>query len=190
MAPPVTEGYAPFPIPGVDKETKTYYKVVGDLAQRTRPPLIALHGGPGFAHDYLLPLSDLAAAPYGVPVVFYDQIGGGRSTHLPERAGDVGFWTEQLFEDEFFNLLRHLGVQDEYDVIGHSWGGMLGERIAAKHAKGLRKLVLTDSLADMETWAREARRLLNLLPKEVVVRTATLSFLTLAENWIGHRGEA
>ncbi|GJE89194.1 proline iminopeptidase [Phanerochaete sordida] len=166
MAPPVTEGEAPFRVPGVDKPCATWYKVVGDLKASKKLPLVTLHGGPGFAHDYLLPLVDLAGAPYDTPVVFYDQLGGGRSTHLPEKKGDEAFWSEQLFEDEFYNLLKHLGIV-EYDLLGHSWGGMLAERIATKHPKGLRRLVLTDSLANMKTWAESARKLLAKLPKEI-----------------------
>ena len=170
MAPPVTEGSAPFHVPGADKPCATYYKVVGDIKSGTTRPLVVLHGGPGFAHDYLLPLADLAAPPYNVPVVFYDQFGGGRSTHLPEKNGDTGFWTEQLFEDEFFNLLTHLGIE-EYDVLGHSWGGMLGARIAVHHPRGLRRLVLSDTLAKMEAWAESGLKLLRKLPQDIQVRS-------------------
>ncbi len=39
-------------------------------------PLIVVHGGPGGAHDYLEPLSALADERQ---IVFYDQLGSGRS---------------------------------------------------------------------------------------------------------------
>ena len=39
-------------------------------------PLVVLHGGPGFPHDYVRSLADLADER---PVVFYDQLGCGRS---------------------------------------------------------------------------------------------------------------
>ena len=156
-------------VPGVEKPCTTYYKVVGDLKSTSAIPLIVLHGGPGFEHNYLLPIADLASPPYAIPVVFYDQIGGGRSTHLPEKNGDELFWTEQLFVDEFFNLLAHLGTK-EYDVLGHSWGGMLGARIAIEQPAGLRRLILTDALASMVTWAAEVRKLLKKLPQDIQVR--------------------
>ena len=76
-------------------------------------------GGPGVNHSYLLILSDLTKA-HGIPLVLYDQLGNGLSTHLPEKMGDVGFWTEGLFLDELDNLLKHLGIQDDYDLLGHS----------------------------------------------------------------------
>ena len=169
MSTPVTEGTVRFHVPGVDKECFTWYTVFGSLTEGTRRPLIGLHGGPGFAHDYLLPLRALAGAPYDVPVILYDQIGGGRSTRLPEKNGDVGFWTERLFVDEFDNLVRHLGVEGEYDVLGHSWGGMLAQMIAVRQPAGLKKLVLTNSLADMGLWIASAKKLLMQLPKETQV---------------------
>lgn len=73
--------------------------------------------------------------PDGVLVV-YDQIGNGLSTHLPEKMGDAGFWTEQLFLDELENVLKVLEVE-VYDLFWHSWSGMLGVRHAVKQPAGL-----------------------------------------------------
>lgn len=39
-------------------------------------PLLLLHGGTGTGHDYLLPMAALSADR---PVIFYDQLGCGRS---------------------------------------------------------------------------------------------------------------
>ena len=90
---------------------QTSYKVYGDLKSGTTP-VVALHGGPGSTHHYIISIADLYVK-YSIPVVFYDQLGNGDSTHLPEKVGDAGsFWTEQLFLDELDNLLRHLGIQD------------------------------------------------------------------------------
>ncbi|KAF5360132.1 hypothetical protein D9757_011748 [Collybiopsis confluens] len=110
-----------------NKPCQTFYKIInGPLSGNgDTTPLIALHGGPGATHDYLLILADL-----GVPLIVYDQIGSGKSTHYTEKMGDTSFWTVQLFLDELDNLIRTLGVQDKYDLAGHSWGGML----AASHA--------------------------------------------------------
>lgn len=98
------EGEIVFNIPGVDKTCKTWYKVYGDLTTGSRRPLVFLHGGPGLSSDYLYTLEDLTTK-YGIPVVLYDQIGGGKSTLLPEKNGDEAFWVEELFKDELDNLL-------------------------------------------------------------------------------------
>lgn len=117
----VVEGEVEFVVPAAGKLCKTWYKIVGDLhASVSRRPLVALHGGPGVNHGYLFILTDLTTA-HGIPLVLYDQLGSGYSTHLPEKMGDVEFWTEQLFLDELDNLLSHLGIQDNYDILGHSY---------------------------------------------------------------------
>ena len=123
-------------------------------------------GGPGIPHDYLVPLIDLAHN-HAIPIIFYDQLGNGLSTHLPEKHGDEAFWTTQLFLDELDNVLASLGVADCYDILGHSWGGMLAAMHAIRHPRGLRRLILADSLADMQMWIAETSRLRAELPKDV-----------------------
>ncbi|KAJ7453865.1 proline-specific peptidase [Mycena latifolia] len=153
-----------FTVAAAGKPCKTWYKVVGELG--TRRPLVALHGGPGVNHGYLGILSDLTQA-HGVPLVLYDQIGTGYSTHLPEKMGDIQFWTEQLFLDELDNLLMHLGIQNDYDLLGHSWGGMLGSRHAAAQPQGLKHLVLVSAPADMVLWVEAQNRLRTKLSQDV-----------------------
>ncbi|KAJ3782187.1 proline iminopeptidase [Lentinula aff. detonsa] len=158
----ITEGFVQFNIPSLpDKPCHTYYKVIGTLASDTTP-LIALHGGPGVNHEYLNILADLR-----IPLVVYDQIGTGKSTHYPEKMGDTSFWIEQLFLDELDTVLRHLGLQDNYDLAGHSWGGMLAARHAALQPKGLRRLVLMSAPADMQLWIQSQNRLRKQLPQTV-----------------------
>src|ERR1700760_1285088 len=123
MAPGTTTGTVSVSIPTAGKDCFTWYKVVGNLKSGVTP-LIAVHGGPGLSHDYLLCLSDIYSR-FGVPVIFYDQVGTGLSTHLPEKNGDQTFWTVDLFIDELVNLAKSLSLDKTgYDVLGHSWGGM------------------------------------------------------------------
>lgn len=150
------EGFAPF------GEHRTWYRVTGDLAGG-KPPLVALHGGPGCTHDYIEAYADLAVG--GRAVVHYDQLGNGRSTHL--RDADPLFWTVSLFLAELDNLLAHLGIAGRYDVIGQSWGGMLAAEHAVRRPAGLRRLVIANSPASMRTWVAEANRLRADLPPDV-----------------------
>jgi len=144
------------------REWSTWYRVTGDL-DAGLTPLVVVHGGPGCTHDYVLALADVAKS--GRPVVHYDQLGGGRSTHLPERGGD--FWTVQLFLDELDNLLGELGIADDYHLLGQSWGGMLGAEHAIRQPVGLRSLVISNSPASMALWASEAKILRAQLPPDV-----------------------
>ncbi|PIL35478.1 hypothetical protein GSI_02206 [Ganoderma sinense ZZ0214-1] len=159
------EGYLDFVVPGVDAPCKTWYKVFGDLKASARP-LVVLHGGPGIIHDYLLPLTDLTSL-YSIPVIFYDQIGSGKSTRLPEKNADAPFWTEELFLAQLKELLEHLGIQNSFDLLGHSWGGMLGARFATSHPAGLKRLVIASAPATMNLWVEAANHLRAQLPPDV-----------------------
>ncbi|MGZ2362351.1 proline iminopeptidase-family hydrolase [Streptomyces sp. 372A] len=153
---PTTKGTVPF------GEYETWYRVTGDLSSG-RPPIVVVHGGPGSTHDYLLSLTALAEA--GWPVVHYDQLGNGGSTHLPDRGAD--FWTVELFLAELDNLLQRLGIADNYVLYGQSWGGMLVARHAAARPAGLRGLVIANSPASYRLWRQEMDRLRAELPPGV-----------------------
>jgi len=142
---------------------ETWYRVVGDLTS-SKTPVIVLHGGPGAAHNYVISIAEIIAAT-GRPAILYDQIGCGRSTHLPN--APVEFWTPELFMEELSLLLEHLGISNNYALIGQSWGGMLGMQYATTHRPGLKALIVANSPASMKIWSSEAEKLRALLPTEV-----------------------
>lgn len=163
----ITEGFADFHVPAAGKPCQTWYKIFGDISSAKRRPLVTLHGGPGAGHSYLIPIAELASL-YDIPVIFYDQLGTGNSTHLQEKRGDGKFWTEDLFCDELENLLHHLGIQHNFDLLGHSWGGMLGARFATRPLLlGLKHLIISDSPASMELWVQAANKLRAKLPQTI-----------------------
>jgi L-proline amide hydrolase len=125
-------------------------------------PLFVLHGGPGMAHDYVRNLAALADET-GRTVVHYDQIGCGRSTHLPGAPAE--FWTPDLFVEEFHAVRNAIGFED-YHVLGQSWGGMLGAEIAVRRPTGLASLSICNSPASMALWMTGAARLRAALPEE------------------------
>ena len=141
---------------------ETWYRIVGDLESRPTPVVIC-HGGPGAAHDYTEPIAELSRDGRGC--VLYDQVGCGRSTHLPDAPADS--WTVQLFKDELVDLTRHLGIAERYAVVGQSWGGMLALEHALDHPSGLQAIVVADSPASIPLWVAEANRLREDLPPEV-----------------------
>ena len=141
---------------------KTWYRITGDPAAGGTA-LVTVHGGPGSTHDYLLNLT--ALADHGIRVVHYDQLGNGGSSHLPDRPKE--FWTVQLFLDELDNLLRQLGIADDYVLFGHSWGGMLAAAHASARPAGLRGLIIANAPASYPLWIPELDRLRAELPEGV-----------------------
>jgi len=141
----------------------TWYRVVGDL-KSSKTPVMVLHGGPGAGHNYCEPIAEVLAQT-GRAAVLYDQIGCGNSTHLPDKPKE--FWTPELFMEELVLLTQHLGISNKYNIVGQSWGGMLGMQFAITNPKGLNALVVADSPASMEVWVSEANKLRKELPPEV-----------------------
>lgn len=162
---PTSTGKVPFTVASFNVQSETWYALYGTL-NSDAIPLIVLHGGPGATHNYLKTLSLLSTGQYARPVILYDQIGCGNSTRFRERREDDEFWQPQLFIDELNNLVKHLGLR-QFDVLGQSWGGMLGAQYATTRPAGLRKLVIADSPTDMTTWVAVANEMRSLLPADV-----------------------
>ena len=102
-------------IPYLGYHTRAY--VLGNLNNGT--PLIILHGGPGGCVERYEPLEKLA--DFGIPLIFYDQLGCGYSK-VPKNHKIS--WNFRIFLDEFENLVKYFKLK-KYNVLGHSWGGML-----------------------------------------------------------------
>ena len=151
-----TEGRASF------GDYETWYRITGDL-NTGKTPIFLLHGGPGVAHNYIDSYKLLARD--GRPVIHYDQIGCGNSTHLPGMGGE--FWTPQLFVDELENLIDHLGQRAGFHVLGQSWGGMLGAEYGVRQPKGLKSLVIANAPASMALWSSEALRQRSEMPQDI-----------------------
>jgi proline-specific peptidase len=131
------------------------YRILG-AGERT---LVLLHGGPGAGSRYLRPLEALAD---GRRVVVYDQLGCGASDH-PD---DPSLWRADRFVDELETLRAHLELED-FDLYGHSWGGMLATDYALEHQEHLRSLILASTIADAALLKREMARLLESFPAEL-----------------------
>lgn len=157
-------GSVPFTVRG--ETFATHYRIAGDLGKGR--PLVALHGGPGVPSNYMDPFGKLAEK-YGIPVILYDQFGCGAS--LPSRPKDrerfdklnaqEGFWSVELFIDELDNLLNRLGIADDFDLLGQSWGGMLSANfVIDRQPKGLKHLVLADTMSETADWVKSSREII------------------------------
>ena len=142
---------------------ETAYTVVGDLASG-KTPLVCLHGGPGFLGKGMAAIAGYANN-HGYPAIYYDQIGCGHSSLHADKP--QSFWQIDIFIKEFSALIQHLGIADNFALIGHSWGGLLAAEIAISQPKGLKALILSSPLGDTDTWIDEVKLLLDKMPKEV-----------------------
>lgn len=135
---------------------QVWYKVVGSGES---VPLLTLHGGPGGGHDYLEPLSALASER---PVVFFDQLGCGKS----DTPDDVSLWRIDRFVDEVTAVREALGL-DRIHLLGHSWGGWLAIEYMLGAPSGVVSLTLASTSASIPQFVYEAGKLISELPREM-----------------------
>lgn len=123
-------------------------------------PLIVLHGGPGYPHDYLEGLAELGSDR---PVIFYDQLGCGRS----ERPDDPSLWVLDRFVEEF-ERVRLAAVGDRpVHLLGHSWGSMLAIEIAARAPEHVASLVMDSPVVSAARFKHDVATLRAALPDHV-----------------------
>lgn len=144
------EGYVA--VPG----GRVWFKVVGS---GSGAPLLLLHGGPGAASDYLEPLSVLGNER---PVIFYDQLGCGRS----DRPSNTNLWRVDRFVEELKAVRQALGLR-RLHILGHSWGAMLAAEYAFTQPRGVRSLILSSGAFSMPRANQDTRRLVDELPPDV-----------------------
>lgn len=133
-----------FEIRGLTIATWTYIEVSKTHLQK--PPVIAIHGGPAFTHNYILPLKLLANEGY--PIVFYDQAGCGGSTFV-ENPAETAPWllTINYYVEEVISLANHFDFQSYY-LFGSSWGTVVCQETAVTQPSGLLGLILDGALSD------------------------------------------
>jgi proline-specific peptidase len=152
----IKEGHVPF------RGYQTYYRIVGEN-DPGKLPLLVLNGGPGMPHDYMESLDPLAEG--GRQVIYYDQIGCGRSA-VPEGALH---YDAQLFVEELKGVREALGLE-RLHVLGQSWGTvLLLLYLLQEQPEGVASIVISSGLPSARLWIKEAGKLKALLPPEMRV---------------------
>jgi proline iminopeptidase len=113
-------------------------------------PLLIIHGGPGIPSYYLNSLAILADER---PVVFYDQLGAGRSSATT----DTSQWNFEHFIEEI-NLLRNELELDEVHLFGHSWGSTLASKYVLTRPEGIRSVILAGPALNFSCWESDVRK--------------------------------
>jgi proline-specific peptidase len=111
------------------------------------------------SHDYLEPLEAIAGT--GRRVVFYDQLGCGKSDH----PHDPSLWNVDLFVQEVDAVRKFLRL-DNIHLLGQSWGGFLAQEYMLTKPNGVKSLILANSAASTQRWIDEANLLRAKLPEE------------------------
>jgi len=135
---------------------RVWFKVVGS---GTGTPLLVLHGGPGATSHYLDRLGQLGDER---PVIFYDQLGCGRS----DRPSDTNLWRVERFVEEVAAVRRALGLKRVH-LFGHSWGTMLATDYLLTRPRGVRSVTLASPCLSAPRYVRDVAELRAQLPSGI-----------------------
>ncbi len=111
-------------------QTSLYARDIG-----TGRPIIVLHGGPDFDHQYLLPDLDRLADEFRL--IYYDQRGRGRSGE-GVRPEDVALASDV---EDVDRVRQHFNLTSTA-LLGHSWGAVLALEYALRHPASVSHLIL------------------------------------------------
>ncbi|MBK6761936.1 MAG: alpha/beta hydrolase [Micrococcales bacterium] len=108
-----------------------------DCAGQGGPTVVLVPGAWGTAQDWDNVIGDLRQAGR---VCRYDRPGLGQS---PGRQGDVNV-DSGMHADELRDLLRVAGERGPFEVVGHSYGGMIAQSFASRYPRQTAGMVLLD----------------------------------------------
>ncbi len=140
------------------KGGKVWYIIVG---KGNKTPILLLHGGPGVPSYYLNPLKELGDER---PVIFFDQLGCGRS----DKITDTSLLTTENFVEQLEQVRKALGLK-EYYLLGQSWGTMLGTDYYLKYPEGMKALILSSPAISIPMWLKDADTLIATLPDSIQI---------------------
>jgi proline iminopeptidase len=105
-------------------------------------PIIAVNGGPGLSHAYMMQNDLWQRVAAHRLVILYDQRGTGASKHVQSNA-------PQNMDAQVRDLdaVRGALALDRVAVLGDSYGGMIAMAYATAHPEHVARLILSDSAA-------------------------------------------
>ncbi len=124
-----------------------------------KTPVIILHGGPGSSHYSLQGLKVLSEDR---PVIFYDQLGCGKS----DRPEDTSLWKIERFVEELVQIRTELCL-DKVHILGHSWGTTLAAAYILSKPAGVESIIFSSPCLSAPLWAEDQDRNRKQLSKEV-----------------------
>jgi proline iminopeptidase len=126
-----------------------------DICGRHKPgiPILVVHGGPATSHYYLRPLKDLASDR---AVIFYDQLGCGRS----DRPKNKSRWNIEYYTEELDEVRKALKL-DTLHILGHSWGSMVAvDYMLTRRPEGIKSVILSSPSLSLPLWQSDCRHLI------------------------------
>ncbi len=148
-----TGGVKIIPIKTGGKEFNIWTKRIGN---NPKIKLLLLQGGPGCTHEYWECMESFLPAE-GIEFIYYDQLGTGFS----DNPNDTTFWDLSRYVEEVEMVRQALGLnKDNFYLLGHSWGGILGAQYALKYQDNLKGLIISNMMMSCPEYGKYAQEVL------------------------------
>lgn len=148
-----TGGVQMIPISANGKTFKVWTKRIGN---NPTTKLLLLNGGPGMTHEYFECMESFLPAE-GIEIIYYDQLGCGNS----DNPNDTAYWDLDRYVEEVEQVRKALGLhKDNFYLLGHSWGGLLGMQYALKYQSNMKGLIVSNMMSDVPAYGRYAQEVL------------------------------
>ena len=148
-----TGGIKVIPIETPKGKFNVWTKTIGNNP-KTR--LLLLNGGPGATHEYFECFESFLPAE-GIEIIYYDQVGCGNS----DNPKDTSFWDLPRYVEEVEQVRKALNLTNEnFYLLGHSWGGILAMEYALKYQQNIKGLVISNMMASAVDYSNYAKNVL------------------------------
>jgi proline iminopeptidase len=118
--------------------------------------VLLLHGGPGATHEYF-ECFDSYFPKAGIEYYYYDQL----ESYYSDKPSDSTLWTIERFVDEVEQVRLALGLdKNNFYLLGHSWGGILGLEYALKYQDNIKGLIISNMVSSIPDYVKYAEEVL------------------------------
>lgn len=136
----------------VQTPSGTYKVWTKRFGNNPRIKVLLLHGGPAMTHEYLECFESFFPAE-GIEFYEYDQLG----SYYSDQPADSSLWTTDRFVEEVEQVRQALGLtQDNFFLLGNSWGGILAMEYALKYQQHLKGLIICNMMASCPDYQKYA----------------------------------
>lgn len=148
-----TAGIKMIPVNTPAGDFKVWVKRYGN---NSRIKILLLHGGPAATHQYMECFQSFFPVE-GFEFYEYDQLGCGNS----DKPADTSLWRLDRFVEEVEQVRKAIGAdENNFYVLGNSWGGMLGMQYALKYQDNMKGLIVANMMASCPDYGKYAEEVL------------------------------
>lgn len=126
------------------------------IGNNPRIKVLLLHGGPAVGHEYMECFESFFPKE-GIEFWEYDQLGCAYSDH----PADSSLWTLDRYVEEVEQVRKAIGADsNNFYLLGHSWGGILGMQYALRYQQNMKGLIVSNMMASCPEYGRYADEVL------------------------------